>query len=108
MKKFLSTIVMAVLVTGLVSTNLMADQQKMRGAIEALQDAKTAEKPLPFLEEAKKHLKHAAGNKKGSRVEAVQIVNDAIEAAKAGDKVKMAGKISRAISEIHSGIDKAR
>ena len=109
MKKFLSSLVMAVFATGLASTHLIAaDQPKMRGAIEALQDAKTAEKPLPLLEEAKKHLKNAAGNKKGSRVDAVQIVNDAIEAAKAGDKVKMEGKINRAISEIHSGMDKAK
>ena len=109
MKKFLSSLLMAVLASGLISTPLhAADQPKMRGAIEALQDAKTADKPLPLLEEAKKHLKNAAGNKKGSRVDAVQIVNDAIEAAKADDRVKMEGKINRAISEIHSGMDKTK
>ena len=109
MKKLLSTLVMAGLVTGLVSTDLLAaDQPKMRGAIEALQDAKTAEKPLPFLEEAKTHLKKAAKNKKGSRADAVQIVNEAIEEAKADDKDKMTQKINRAISEIHSGMDKAK
>ena len=109
MKKFLSSLVMAVLATGLVSTSLIAaDQPKPRGAIEALQDAKTAENPLPLLEEAKKHMKKTARNMKGSRVDALQIINDAIELAKAGDKVKMEGKINRAISEIHSGMDKAK
>jgi hypothetical protein len=85
-----------------------ADQPHMRAAIEALQAAKTAELPVPHLELARRHLNQSSPDKRGSRLDAIEIVNDAIKLAKAGDLEKMRQKIGRAIAEVHSGMDKAR
>jgi len=85
-----------------------ADQPHMRAAIDALQAAKTAELPLPHLEAARKHLNQSSQDKRGSRKDAIEIVNDAIKFAKEGDMEKMRQKIARAIAEVHSGMEKAR
>jgi len=97
-------IVMALVASPVISH---ADQPHMRAAIDALQAAKTAELPLPHLEAARKHLNQSSWNKRGSRLDAIEIVNDAIKLAKTGDLEKMRQKIGRAIAEVHSGMDKA-
>lgn len=80
------------------------DQPLMRAAIADLRAAKTADDPLPLLQKAWKELKNAAPDKGGYRIKAMQIVREAIDAEKAGDKEKMQDKISHAISEVWSGI----
>ena len=80
----------------------------MRAAVELLQSAKKAEKPLPMLTAAKKHIQKARPNKKGERYDALEAVNEAIAQATAGDREKMEQKINHAISQLHSGMAKAK
>ena len=87
---------------------LSADQPRMRAAIDLLQEAKKSDNPIPLMQEAKTRLKNASHNKGGSRVDAIEELNKAIAFAKAGDLDKARGKINRVISEIHSGMDKAK
>ena len=89
-------------------TSLAADQPNMRAAIDLLQEAKKSDQPIPLMQQAKTHLKNASRNKGGSRVDAIEELNKAIEFAKAGDLEKARGKMNRVISEIHSGMDKAK
>ncbi|HYF34907.1 MAG TPA: hypothetical protein VD994_06400 [Prosthecobacter sp.] len=84
------------------------DQPHMRAAIELLQAAKQANKPLPMLNAAKKHIQKAAPNKKGERVDALAAVNEAIASATTGDKEKMEQKVNHAIAQLHSGMAKAK
>ncbi len=84
------------------------DQPRMRAAIDALQAAKKADKPMPYLQMAKKRLENAAKNKKGERNAALEYVQEAIDMAKAGDMKKMEQKINAAIANIHQGMGKAR
>ncbi|WP_206026271.1 hypothetical protein [Roseimicrobium sp. ORNL1] len=84
------------------------DQPHMRAALELLQTAKKSDTPLPMLTSARKHLKNAAKNKGGARVEALELVDEAIAQAKAGDKKKTEQKINAAIANIHSGMGNAK
>ncbi len=84
-----------------------ADQRHMDAAIELLQAAKTANKPLPMLTAAKDRLQKAKKNKGGERKEAIPILNEAIAEARVGDKEKMIAKINHVIAKIHAGKSKA-
>ena len=84
------------------------DQPHMRAALELLQSAKKSDQPLPMLMSARKHLKNAAKNKGGARVEALELVNEAIAQAKVGDPKKTEQKINAAIANIHSGMGNAK
>jgi predicted esterase len=85
------------------------DQPHMRAAVELLQSAKKSDQPLPMLQAAKKHLLKARPNKKGERYDALEAVNEAIAQATVGkDREKMEQKINHAISQIHSGMAKAK
>jgi hypothetical protein len=84
------------------------DQPHMRAAVELLQSAKMADKPLPMLTAAKKHIQKARPNKKGERYDALEAVNEAIALATTGDREKMEQKINHAISQLHSGMAKAK
>jgi tetratricopeptide (TPR) repeat protein len=83
-------------------------QPRMENAIEQLEAAKTAERPLPDLEAARKALKNARQNKDGQRLDALGFVNEAIEYAKAGDKEKMLERINKAIANAKSGMARTR
>ena len=105
------SLVMAVIAGCLLASPMAAraaDQPKMRAAIDLLQEAKKSDHPIPLMEQAKTRLKNASHNKGGSRVDAIEELNKAIEFAKAGDLEKARGKMNRVISEIHSGMDKAK
>ncbi|MEA3188295.1 MAG: hypothetical protein QOD99_2125 [Chthoniobacter sp.] len=82
-----------------------AEQPRMDNAIDLLQSAKTVEKPLPVLKAAKEALQKAARNKKGHRIEAIGLVDEAIAEAVTGNHDKMVQKVNHAISQIHAGKD---
>jgi hypothetical protein len=84
---------------------VFAEQPHMSAALELLQAAKKADKPLPMLNAAKKHLEDASHNKAGARKEAIAAVNDAIAELRVGDKKKMLQKIDSAIANVHQGKD---
>jgi hypothetical protein len=106
---FLVGVVMLVMLVMCLSLKAEApDQPHMRAAIELLQAAKKAEKPLPMLSAAKKHIQKAAKNKKGERIDALKAVNEAIACATVGDKEKLEQKVNHAIAQLHSGMAKAK
>ncbi|WP_146850548.1 hypothetical protein [Brevifollis gellanilyticus] len=84
------------------------DQPRMRKAIEHLEAAKTAEKPLASLQAARKTLANARPNKEGERIDALGEVKEAIAYATTGDKPKMIEKIDKALGKIRSGIARSR
>ncbi len=86
----------------------LAGQPHMRGSIELLEAAKTANHPLPLLKDARADLETAAHDKGGKRVEGIELVNEAIEAAKEGRHEKMVDKIDHAIAALHTGIERGK
>ena len=81
----------------------------MRAALGHLEAAKTAKDPVVSLRAARKQLLNAASNKAGQRKDAIGYVDEAIALAVAGgDKGKLQEKISKAISNVKSGIARAK
>jgi hypothetical protein len=92
----------------LLGANEADDQPHMRAAIGHLEAAKTAKEPLTSLRAARKALVNAKPNKEGQRKDAIGYVDEAIAFATTGDKAKMLEKISKAISNVKSGIARSR
>lgn len=91
-----------------LSANEADDQPHMRTALGHLEAARTAKAPLTSLRAARKALVHARPNKEGQRKHAIGYVDEAIAFATTGDKAKMQEKITKAISNVKSGIARAR
>ncbi|RBP39144.1 hypothetical protein DES53_110168 [Roseimicrobium gellanilyticum] len=109
MKHVIPVLTLLLLLSGVFLTEAAnPDQPHMRAALELLQSAKKSDQPLPMLTSARKHLKNASKNKGGARVEALELVNEAIAQAQVGDKKKTEQKINAAIANIHSGIGNAK
>jgi ABC-type transporter Mla subunit MlaD len=81
------------------SPNLLA-------AMKSLEAAKTADDPLPDLQDAIKSLDKATNNAGGKKDMAEALVNEAVQFAKDGDKDQMTQKIDHAIVELHEGMDR--
>lgn len=88
--------------------NAADNQSRMRTAIGHLEAARTAKDPLTSLHAARKALVHARANKEGQRKDAIGYVDEAIAFGTVGDKVKMQDKITKAISNVKSGIARSR
>ncbi len=84
------------------------DQPHMRAAIGHLEAAQTAKDPLTSLRAARKALVNARPNKEGQRKDAIAYVDEAIAFATTGDKAKMQEKITKAISNVKSGIARSK
>lgn len=108
MKHVIPVLTVLFLLMGACPAGAAPDQPHMKAALELLQAAKKSDKPLPMLMSAKKHLRNAGKNKGGARMEALELVNEAIAQAQVGDKKKTEQKISAAIANIHSGMGNAR
>jgi len=91
-----------------LSGNDSDDQPHMREAIGHLEAARTAKEPLTSLNAARRELVLAKPNKKGQRKDAIGYVDQAIAFATTGDKAKMQEKITKAISNVKSGIARAK
>ena len=97
------------LILGITATPVHANLPNQRKAIDDLQAAKKSSDPMPLLESAKKHLTNAnRGNKVGDRDDALDKLEEAIAALKAGDKQKMEQKINATIANINQGKDKSK
>ncbi len=94
-----------------LSGNEADDQPHMRAAIRHLEEAKTAEHPIPSLQSARRELVHSVPNKQGQRKDAIRYVDEAIALAEKDDKAnkaKMLEKIGKAIANVKSGIARSR
>lgn len=80
----------------------------MRNAIGHLEAAKTAKEPLVSLQAARRELVKAKPGKEGQRKDAIEYVDEAIAYAMTGDKKTMQEKITKAISNVKSGIARAK
>lgn len=80
----------------------------MRNAIGHLEAAQTAKDPLTSLQAARRELVKAKSNKEGERKDAIEYVDEAIAFATTGDAKMMQEKITRAISNVKSGIARAK
>jgi hypothetical protein len=83
-------------------------QPEMNQAIVQLEEARHARRPIEHLERAKNELQDARHNKGGERVEAIQHVNEAIEAARHNNTRAMEGHIDAAIHDAREGRHDAR
>lgn len=91
-----------------LSGNEADDQPHMRAALGHLEAARTAKDPLTSLRAARKALVKAKPNKEGQRKDAIGYVDEAIAFATTGDQAKMQEKITKAISNVKSGIARSR
>lgn len=82
---------------------LNAEEPRMEKAIELLQEARGADKPVPLLEKAINHLEKATGNKNGHRVAAIKTIKEAIRTAESGGKIRK--QIGEAIKQVRAGIE---
>lgn len=80
----------------------------MRNAIGHLEAAQTAKEPLVCLRAARRELIKAKPNKEGERKDAIEYVDEAIAFATTGDSKAMQEKITKAISNVKSGIARAK
>ena len=83
------------------------DQAQISAVIDLLQSAKKSNDPVPLLSDARKQLKNATGIKGSIRLEAQQLIKEAIAEAETGDKKKVEPKVNAAIAKIHKGVGKA-
>ena len=79
-------------------------QPRMHDALDALHRAKTSAKPLDDLQSAADSLRHGAHNKKGYRVDALPVVEQAIGALKAGDRLTADKLIDDAINKVEKAV----
>ena len=91
-----------------LSGNESDDQPHMRTALGHLEAARTAKDPLTSLRAARKALVKAKPNKAGQRKDAIGYVDEAIAFATTGDKEKLQEKVSKAISNVKSGIARSK
>jgi hypothetical protein len=89
---------------------LQADQPRMNEAIAELEMARTAHKGnhIDHLENARRMLVAAAPNKGGERMEAIQNIDRAIEAARKHEGQRMEELINRAMTDVRQGKFEAR
>jgi hypothetical protein len=89
---------------------LRADQPRMNEAIAELEMAKTAHKGnhIDHLENARRMLVAATPNKGGERMEAIQNIDRAIEAARKHEGQRMEELIDRAMTDVRQGKFEAR
>ena len=105
MKKLLLLLLMSL---AAVSAKDATKRDHMRNAIGHLEAAQTAKEPLTSLQSARRELVKAKSNKEGQRKDAIEYVDEAIAFARAGDAKTMQEKITRAISNVKSGIARAK
>ena len=97
------------LILGITVAPVSAEEQPQPSAvIDLLQAAKKSSDPVPLLQDARKQLKNATGIKGSVRLEAQQLIKEAIAEAQTGDKKKVEPKINAAIAKIHKGVGIAR
>jgi len=105
MKKLILLLLMSL---AAVSAKDPTKRDHMRNAIGHLEAAQTAKEPLTSLQSARRELVKAKSNKEGQRKDAIEYVDEAIAFARAGDAKTMQEKITRAISNVKSGIARAK
>lgn len=107
--KNLSVLLFAVLAFGWsLSAKDPTKRDHMRNAIGHLEAAQTAKEPLTSLQAARRELVNAKSNKEGQRKDAIEYVDEAIAFARAGDAKTMQEKITKAISNVKSGIARSK
>lgn len=107
--KNLSVLLIAALAFGWsLSAKDPTKHDHMRNTIGHLEAAKTAKEPLVSLQTARRELVKAKPGKKGQRRDAIDYVDEAIAFARAGDAKTMQEKITKAISNVKSGIARAK
>ena len=75
------------LILGITLTPVSAEDQPQPGAIiDLLQAAKRSSDPVPLLQDARKQLKNATGIKGSVRLEAQQLIKEAIAEAQTGTR----------------------
>jgi hypothetical protein len=80
----------------------------MRQAIAHLEGARHTSEPLVSLRAARRAVVNAHPNKGGERKEAIHAIDQAIQAAEAGDKQTMNAKIAHAIYDLKQGMNNAK
>lgn len=76
----------------------------MHDALDALRRAKTSAQPVKDLQAARLSLEHGKHNKAFYRKEAIPLVNRAIKATQAGDRIAAGKLIDQAISKIEKAV----
>lgn len=105
-KAWLTSVLVLILFSMVTSIAIAGPQNpRMRKAIEFLQEAKKATKPIPLLNAAKAQFKPGKNGKTGDRNEALETIQEAVSWAKAGNRGKMEQKINHAIAQIHVRMD---
>lgn len=84
------------------------EQPNMHAALDALREAKRSQTPGASLKEAKGRLKASAKDKSRYRVEALALVNQAMEQLKAGKRREAEKLITEAITKVERGIAAAK
>jgi hypothetical protein len=83
-------------------------QPHMKAALELLQSAKQADKPMPMLMAARKHLMAATKNKGGALGQAAQTLREAIALVEThAEKSKIEQKINATIANVQNGMGNA-
>jgi hypothetical protein len=104
MKRYLRLLLsasVAMFTLGFLVTPVHADLPQQRKALDELQAAKKSDSPMPLLKSAKTRLQKAnKGNKQGDKDDAIDKIDEAIAALKAGDKSKMTQKVNAAIANL--------
>ncbi len=80
------------------------EHPNMHPASEAIRKAQTSVNPIQDLEHARKSLELAKANKGGNRSDAIELVDTAIAALKAGNKIEANRCMTEAISSIEKGV----
>lgn len=92
------------LLSTVLAVNAFAVQPRMHDALDALRRAKSFTQPVKDLQAAKLALLHGKHNKAFYRKEAVPLVNQAIAAVQAGDRVTASKLIDQAITKIEKAV----
>ena len=96
--------ILTLLLSLIAASNLWAVQPKMHDALDALRRTKSGTQPMKDLQAAKQSLSHGKRNKGFYRVEALSLVNKAIAATQAGDRITASKLVDEAISKIEKAV----
>jgi len=108
MNRFLFCLLLFMTFVATLTAKDPTKRDHMRNAIGLLEAAKTAKEPLVSLQAARRELVKAKPGKAGQRKDAIEYVDEAIAFATAGDSKTMQEKITKAISNVKSGIARAK
>ncbi len=108
MKRLLLLILSVLAPLSIICAKDPTKRDHMRNAIGHLEAAQTAKDPLTSLQAARRELVKAKPGKEGERKDAIEYVDEALAFATTGDTKTMQEKIARAISNVKSGIARAK